>query len=203
MDREDWMYLHAWITVLARCKAVDQLHLEWELWLANPTRIHEKKLATDYENMHSKNVTSRIRGDYWFIEQMCFAGDIAKSWKILEFSGIPFSNLRPALQSMLLSEPQHATMWNADVQEAMLRKYDEEMTKIEAAVGAEWINTGPDGQGHHVIPGNFDFDNKVWEKFTDPDLMVEELSPPGFPWESDPLVLQAQKELNEAEEIDN
>lgn len=199
--RRDWMYLHAWITILARCKAVDQLHHEWNLWLANPSRLCEKKLATKPDNIDSKNVTTKIRGDYWFIEQMCYAGDVAKAWKILEFTEIPFSNLRPTVQSMLLSEPQHATIWNADVQQAMLRKYDEEMTKIEAAVGAKWINTGPDGQGHHVIPGNYDSDNEKWEKLTDADL--EEVSPPGFPWESDPVVVQAQKELNEAEEVDS
>lgn len=199
LDRDDWMYLHAWITVLARCKAVEQLHLEWGLWLTNPSRLYAKRLVTNVENSKSKNITTRIRGDYWFVEQMCYAGDVAKAWQILELTEIPFSNLRPTLQSMLLSEPEHATFWNDDVQEAMLRKYDEEMIKIEAAVGAEWITTGPDGQGHHVVPQVFD--DELWLKLSEPDLVS--ISPPGFPWESDPFVVQAQKELNEAEEVDN
>jgi len=193
MDRDNWLYLHAWITVLSRCKAVDQLHKEWDLWLDNPSRTSSKQLFTT-----GKNVSSRVRGDYWFIEQMCYAGDIAKAWQILCFTEIPFNDLRPAVQSMLLSEPQHATFWNADIQKAMMRKYEEEMCSIEAAIGATWVNTGPDGQGHHLVPENLD--NEAMEKLSDPEFLS--MTPPGFPWESDPLVLQAQKELNEAEEVD-
>jgi len=193
MDRQNWLYLHAWITVLSRCKAVDQLHKEWDLWLDNPSRTISKQLITT-----GKNVSSRVRGDYWFIEQMCYAGDIAKAWQILCFTEIPFNDLRPAVQSMLLSEPQHATFWNADIQKAMMRKYEEEMCSIEAAIGATWVNTGPDGQGHHLVPENLD--NEAMEKLSDPEFLS--MTPPGFPWESDPLVLQAQKELNEAEEVD-
>lgn len=148
LDRDDWQYLHGWIAVLARCKASDAVWDEWILWKQNSARINPKRL--DSQGIF---ITTAVRGDYWFIEQMAHAGDLERAWRILEDTVIPFSRLKPHIKSLLLEQVEHASIWTPQLTEAMMEKYDSDLSRIERAFGVEWQASAENdcGTGQHVL----------------------------------------------------
>ena len=172
MRRDDWQYLHGWLTVLSRCRATDRLWMEWESWLKNPARTDPKALRSQ-----STNVTTRVRGDYWFIEQMARAGDIKAAWTMLQFSGLDFHHLRTMVQMLLLGEAEHATVWNDAMSTSMIEKYDKELTKIEKAFGAHWVPTTDGVEGRHEWPSD---ENQIMERLSECDTLTR--SGPGYMW---------------------
>lgn len=150
LQRNDWQFLHGWLAVLARCKAVDEIWREWQLWLSSPTRIHPKPLR--YAS-GDRTMNTRARGDYWFVEQMCFAGDIKRAWIMLKESEIPFARCREVVRNMLLSEVEHATTRDEEIRNELLKKYASDLDKIEAALGVRWVSRG-ENPGFHILDGD-------------------------------------------------
>ncbi|KAM0712096.1 hypothetical protein Q7P37_011190 [Cladosporium fusiforme] len=146
LEREDWQFLHGWIAVLARCKASDAVWDEWILWKQNEARVNPRKLEGQ-----GIFVDTCVRGDYWFIEQMSYAGDIRRAWQILEDTAIPFSRLKTRVKSRLLEEVEHASIWTPQLTEAMLEKYDMDLSLIERAFGVKWEADAEGGSGQHVL----------------------------------------------------
>lgn len=171
LQRDDWHFLHGWLTVLARCKATGEIWKEWELWLMSSVRNNPRPLRCTSRDMNTKT-----RGDYWFIEQMCYAGDVKRAWMMFKESGTPFSHCRQLVRDMLLNEVEHATIWDEEVRDALLKKYVSDLAKIEAALGVKWVSRGQTG-GFYVIEG--DLEDKL-------DKLAEEgfkLDPEyGYPW---------------------
>ena len=146
LDRNDWQYLHGWVAVLARCKAKDAVWAEWLLWKQNPARTNPKRLESAEGHMDSQR-----RGDYWFLEQMIHAGDIERAWRILEDSPLSFSSMKDRVKTRLLDGVEHATIWTPQMTEAMLDKYDTDLSKIERAFGVTWQPGAEDGEGQHIL----------------------------------------------------
>jgi hypothetical protein len=145
LDRNDWQYLHGWVAVLARCKASDAVWDEWLRWKQNPARTNPKRLESAERYMDSQR-----RGDYWFLEQMVHADDIERAWRILEDTSIPFSNIKDRIKTRLLDGAEHARIWTPQMTEAMLDKYDADLSKIERAFGVIWQPGSKDGEGQHI-----------------------------------------------------
>lgn len=146
LNRNDWQYLHGWVAVLARCKASEAVWAEWLLWKQNPARTTPKRLETADSFMDSQ-----WRGDYWFVEQMTYAGDIERAWRILEDTDVSFSTLKDRIKTRMLDGVEHAKIWTPQITEAMLNKYDADLSQIERAFGVTWQAGAEDGEGQHVL----------------------------------------------------
>ncbi|KAF2770647.1 hypothetical protein EJ03DRAFT_60291 [Teratosphaeria nubilosa] len=138
LDRNDWQYLHGWIAVLARCKDVPGLWKEWLLWKQNPGRRMPRALATRHAHK-----TTKMRGDYWFLEQMAYADGLKEAWAIFEETGLPFRMLKDRVAMKMLEGIEHCTRLDEDVRQALLRKYDHELGKMERALGVRWSSPTP------------------------------------------------------------
>lgn len=191
--RDDWQYLHGWVAVLARCRDSEGVWKEWEFWKESPARLQPKRLASQKNSM-----TSKKRGDYWFVEQMTFSGDLEKAWKILAETGLPFKTLHDRVKTRLLDGVEYATVWNEDVRNEMVKKYDLELSKIEKALGVTWVldAKGGDGEGAHELIGD---QEETLEKLGADDWKLEEDF--GFPYgDGDVLVPERERALHDAEE---
>lgn len=191
--RDDWQYLHGWVTVLARCKDSEGVWQEWELWKQSPARTRPKKLESQ-----STGMTSKKRGDYWFVEQMTFSGDYKNAWKLVKETGIPFRTLKDRVKTRLLEGVEHATIWDEDVRAEMVRKYDMDLAKIEKALGVQWVPTADvDGEGTHQLVRN---QEETLETLSADDWKLEEDF--GFPYPDDEAIVPEREEraLHDAEE---
>ena len=112
-------------------------------------------------------MTTRKRGDHWFVEQMALAGDLEKAWEILRISNISFANLGASVRARLLEGAQHSPAPDANVQKELLAKYADELGKIETCLGIEWV-TGQDGHGYHV--SHTDLEERL-ERLGNPDFV--------------------------------
>lgn len=192
LDREDWQYLHGWVAVLARCKASELVWEEWLLWKESDSRTKPKQLLI---REHGSPMTSRIRGDYWFIEQMTYSGDIEKAWEMLKETDLPFHSLKTQVKDKLLEGVEYATIWNEEVREGIIEKYSRDLDKIEAALGVQWIPGQVDGEGHH-------------ELYMDQEEALDNLGEEGwrldkdygYPWETSPIVPDGERSLHDAAE---
>ncbi|KAF1344022.1 hypothetical protein BDV97DRAFT_373574 [Delphinella strobiligena] len=172
LERDDWQFYHAWLAVLARCKAVDELWKEWKYWLQSSTRTNHRKL-----NIDNTTLTTKTRGDHWFVEQMAYAGDLEKAWEILRVSEIPFANVRAPVRARLLDGAQYAPVPDEQISRQLLNKYAVELTRIERALGVEWVS-GKDGHGYHVPQAGM---VDSLEALSDPNFVFDPEH--GFPWE--------------------
>jgi len=175
LDRNDWQYLHGWVAVLARCKDSDAVWAEWLLWKQNPARTTPKRLESAERYMDSQ-----WRGDYWFVEQMTYTGDIERAWRILENTAVPFSTLKTRLKTRLLDGVQHVSSWTPQMTEAMLDKYDADLSQIERAFGVTWQPGAEDGEGQHIL---FRDQEEALDELGASDWKVEEDF--GFPTDDD------------------
>jgi len=193
LRRDDWQYLHGWVTVLARCKDADAVWCEWEMWKQSPARLHPKKLESQ-----SGEMTSRRRGDYWFVEQMTYTGDYKRAWKMVEETGIDFRTLKDRIKMSLLDCAEYATVWDDEMRAMMIKKYDADLTKIEKALGVQWVASGEEeGEGTHELFGD---QEAALEKLGSDDWKLEEDF--GFPYFDDKAIVPEQEEraLHDAEE---
>lgn len=192
LKRDDWHYLHGWVAVLARCKEADMVWHEWQLWKESSARIQPKRLASQ-----SAGMTSRKRGDYWFVEQMAYSGDLERAWKMLEQTGVPFDTLKYRIKTRLLARAEFATVWDGSVREAMIEKYDRDLEKIERALGVKWNPGHEDGEGSHELIGP---QEEALEALSSDNFKLEEEH--GFPYydEEGTIVSHAERALHDAEE---
>jgi hypothetical protein len=190
LNRNDWQYLHGWVAVLARCKASDAVWDEWLRWKQNPARTNPKRLESAERYMDSQR-----RGDYWFLEQMVHADDIERAWRILEDTSIPFPNMKDRIKTRLLDGAEHARIWTPQMTEAMLDKYDADLSKIERAFGVIWQPGAEDGEGLHI-------------PFRDQEEALDELGASnwkseddfGFPTDDDAKLSTQERSLHNAAE---
>ncbi|THW54350.1 hypothetical protein D6D20_10270 [Aureobasidium pullulans] len=181
LDRSEWTQLHGWMVVLSRCKATDELWKEWLLWLANPIRSKSGR-------PESANAESKLRGDYRYIEAMAEAGDTARAWTMLRDSEISFKACRTNVRRLLLRDLEHATLWDDQIPLDLLEQYDAELTKIERALGVEWISMCED-QGYHKPT---DFMQQSLEALSSPFFKLE--PDYGFPYDGTPEEIKARHE---------
>lgn len=173
LQRDNWQIFHVWIVILARCRAVDELWKEWEYWRQSPQRNNPRRL-----HVPGKTVTTATRGDHWFIEQMAHAGDMEKAWQMLRETAIPFAEIKPSVRARLLDGAEYATVPDELIRIELLQKYATQLTKIEAALGIEWVSPEGAAQGYHVVSQDLE---DALEKLADPGF---ELEPDyGFPWD--------------------
>ncbi|KAK5111723.1 hypothetical protein LTR85_011768 [Meristemomyces frigidus] len=194
LDRSDWQYLHGWIAVLARCKDADAVWHEWRLWKQSEARLNPKNLAS----MH-KLMTTKLRGDYWFVEQMTYSGGLKEAWQILEETGIEFTTIKDRIKTRLLEEVEHCTIWDHDIRHELVRKYDADLLRIETALGVRWVPSGEpddDAQGYHAL---VDDQEQVLDRLGADDWKFEEDY--GYPYEaSSPIVPSHERSLHDAAE---
>ncbi|KAJ9625934.1 hypothetical protein H2203_004703 [Taxawa tesnikishii (nom. ined.)] len=147
---------------------------KWELWRVSETRRRDRRLQS-----MNPFLTAKIRGDNWFIEQMCHAGDTARAWIMLKESGIPFNKLRPYVREMLLDGADGATVWDKHIAAESQEKLSQDIEKIEQALGVMWISQGDNGEGYHVTKGVLE---ETLENLASPEFALKPMH--GFPWDA-------------------
>ncbi|KAF2162819.1 hypothetical protein M409DRAFT_68816 [Zasmidium cellare ATCC 36951] len=190
--REDWQYLHGWVAVLARCKASDTVWQEWLLWKESDSRKSPRQLE-----LRSGGVlmTSKARGDYWFVEQMTYSGDIERAWQMLKETDISFRTLKNQVKDKLLEHIEYATIWDDSVREAMVDKYARDLAKIEEALGVKWIPGEVAGEGQHEL---YMDQEEALDKLGEDGWRLDEDY--GYPWETSPIVPETERALHDAAE---
>ncbi|KAK5732173.1 hypothetical protein LTR17_010750 [Elasticomyces elasticus] len=207
--RDDWQYLHGWIAALARCKAVDVMWEEWTLWKNCQARRDARKLASI-----SPAMTTKTRGDYWFVEQMTYSGGLREAWAMVEATWTDLGRLKDRIMMRLLDGVEFCSVGVWEVQGGVIRgrlvgKWDFELGKIEKAFGVSWVPTtleegtgldGPgslegEGEGYHVL---FEDQEKVLEAMSSDSFKLEEDY--GYPYEG--VVPEKERWLHDALEVE-
>ncbi|EME45437.1 hypothetical protein DOTSEDRAFT_61961 [Dothistroma septosporum NZE10] len=195
--REDWQYLHGWIAVLARCKASTLVWREWTLWKETKARTEPKQLLM--KEGSEREMTSKDRGEHWFIEQITHSGDLERAWQLLSETSIPFSSLKMRIKDKLLDAPENcpAAAWTEDVSNEMVKKYDRELSRVEQALGVKWRPGLEDGGGDHVLMMS---QEEALDKLGERRWRSDDEY--GYPWEMDPgpIVPDNERGLHDAEE---
>ncbi|KAK5115664.1 hypothetical protein LTR62_000753 [Meristemomyces frigidus] len=197
LDRTDWQYLHGWIAALARCKNTEAVWREWQLWKKNPERVRPKHL-----NVPSGRVTTKTRGDYWFIEQMSYSGGLEYAWRIVEETGANYLLLKDRIKTQLLEgldfcPPAYWEVNRDAIRADLLRKCDTDLGKIERALSIAWVPTSieDEGEGYHVLVLD---QETVLEKLSGGDFKLEEDF--GYPY--DGIVPVKEMSLHAAAALD-
>ncbi|KAK1070021.1 hypothetical protein LTR74_004418 [Friedmanniomyces endolithicus] len=198
LDRRDWQYLHGWIAALARCKHAEEIWREWMIWKDSAARRRPKKLAS-----MTPSITTKTRGDYWFLEQMTYSGGLKWAWKLVEETDTNVGLLKNRIVFALLEGVEHCPrpIWQTQgetIRRLLLRKYDVELAKIERAFSIAWVSTDLDdeAEGYHVLLENQE--TVVMERLSHEDFKLEEDF--GYPYES--VVPSKERDLHDAVEVD-
>ncbi|GIZ45664.1 hypothetical protein CKM354_000882100 [Cercospora kikuchii] len=195
--REDWQFLHGWVAVLARCREADAVWNEWLLWKESKAYQQPRRLLViGEENVKRQTIpmTNKLRGVYWFVEQMVYAGDIKRAWEIMRETEVPLNRLKHRIRMRMLDEPEHADLWNDMMREEMLKKYDFDLARIEQGFGVRWVE-GEDGEGRHELCMD---QEEALDRLASDRLKWEEEN--GYPWEENPILSQNERKLHDAEE---
>jgi hypothetical protein len=222
LDRDDWQFLHGWVAILARCKESEVVWREWEYWKVSPSRRRARALERPIAVTESEPVTSRSRGDYWFLEQVALSGDLEGAWKVLRETEIVFSSVKRKIRDKMLEGPEFVTVWDQGVRRALVEKWDRDLSAIEKALGVKWeskhhcVETEPvkmqavnitadeivgqdsDAEGHHEL---FMDQEEALDKLGEAGWRLAEEY--GFPYEDDEgvIVPDGERELHEAIEV--
>ncbi|KAK3630382.1 hypothetical protein LTR56_006941 [Elasticomyces elasticus] len=195
--RDDWQYLHGWIAALARCKAVDVMWEEWMMWKNCQARRKARKLASI-----SPSMTTKTRGDYWFVEQMTYSGGLKEAWAMVEETDSDLGRLKDRIMFRLLDGVEYcsAKVWEEQgdaIRARLVRKWDVELGKIEKAFGVSWVPTSleDEGEGYHVL---FEDQEKVLEAMSSDSFKLEEDY--GYPYEG--VVPEKERWVHDALEIE-
>ncbi|KAM3417095.1 hypothetical protein BST61_g8671 [Cercospora zeina] len=183
--REEWQYLHGWVAVLGRCREAEVIRKEWELWKESKAYKHPRRLfiiGEENTKKHTIPMTDKLRGVYWFIEQMVYAGDIKTAWKMLHETEVPLDRLKKRTIMRMLDEPEHAGVWDDWMREEMLKKYDYDLARIEQGFGVRWIEREGE-EGHHEL---FMDQEEALDRLASDTWRWEEEN--GYPWEGSPIL---------------
>ncbi|KAK4624692.1 hypothetical protein CLAFUR4_06241 [Fulvia fulva] len=193
--RDDWQYLHGWVAVLGRCRASELVWEEWELWKHTKASTKPRKLLIKEANAAA--MTSKLRGDIWFVEQQTHSGDLKRAWQLLSETSIPFSSLKMRIKDKLLEEPEYCppAAWTEDVRNEMVQKYDRELSRVEQALGVKWTPGAEDGSGDHTLTMD---QEEALDKLGERRWRSDDAY--GYPWETDPIVPENERGLHDAEE---
>nr|POF18055.1 hypothetical protein CFP56_13466 [Quercus suber] len=176
MDRADWYYLHGWVAILSRCRDIPALQTEWESWKISDARCDPTKLVSRIGRTIAKR-----RGDHFFIENFALAGAHKEAWAVMQEAELNFSDLHPRVQLMMLDGVEFAHVFDDSIRDGLLRKYDIQLQKIEAALGVRWISPGEveNGRGSHQSIEDIEI---ALERLAVPDWKLEEDF--GYPYDA-------------------
>lgn len=194
LDRAEWHALHGWLAVLSRCKDVDTLWQEWQIWKQSIARTKPKQLIIP-PGRSSRRLTTKARGDGFFIVSMLYADGAEKAWKMLAETDLRIEEFDEVSRDKLLESIEHATVWDDGVRAALIDKYDRDLRRVEQAFGVKWVAGAEDGQGHH-------------ELYMDQEEALEKLGEDGwrrkpdygFPWADSPVLPGHDKAIHDAVE---
>jgi len=194
LDRSDWKFLSGWVAILARCKDTEAVWREWLLWKSSPMRLEPRPLVFSAPGLMGQ-MTTRIRGEFFFVEQVTLAGDLERAWQIIEETGIPLSSLKSSLKDKLLESPEFATTPVDETRQELIAKYDRDLRRIEEALGVRWVPRagGEDGEGHHEL---FMDQEEALEKLGEDGWKLKDDH--GYPWETDAIAQEHEKRLHNA-----
>lgn len=79
-----------------------------------------------------------------FVQNLIQAGDPKRAWQVVEESGCRSNDLGESTWDALLEYPEYVGKWQDGMSERMLRKYEQNLGRIEESIGVRWSG-GEDG----------------------------------------------------------
>ena len=92
-------------------------------------------------------VKKRIRIAGCFARNLVLANDAERAWQVIQDTDADVEAVDDTTWSLLLDHPQHIKSWQPAMAEKVIKKYEESIVEIEAAMGITWSG-GEDG--YHV-----------------------------------------------------
>ncbi|KAI4121946.1 MAG: hypothetical protein LQ347_006687 [Umbilicaria vellea] len=93
------------------------------------------------------NNNERIQIAGLFASNLVLANDAERAWQVIQDTGSDVGAVDDTTWSLLLDHPQHIRNWQAAMAEKVIKKYEESVVRIEAAMGITWSG-GEDG--YHI-----------------------------------------------------
>lgn len=180
------------------------------MWKVSPSRRRARALERP-PGLEGEWVTSRSRGDYWFLEQVTLSGDLEKAWRVLRETDIVFPSVKMKVRDKMLEGPEYVHVWDDGVRAAMVEKLDRDLGAVEKALGVKWVKKHQDAKRDVCnIVGQANDADGHHELFMDQEEALEKLGAEGwkldeeygFPHEDEGVILpDGERELHEAVEM--
>ena len=136
--------------VIGKISGKDALSREWQMM--KPSSGEKSVRSTEDTTQQDRNSYSGHPGaevTNSFIQHLLASNGPEEAWKVVTESSCKAEALDDLTWNSLLDYPEYLTEWEPGMAEPLLKKYEQEILKIEAALGIKW--TGGEN-GSHVSP---------------------------------------------------
>lgn len=147
LERQEWQYLHGFVSALGIVKANDLLQEEWELFKQNPFRTRPRKLKGTPDPFW----TSKTRGELLFVEFMQMAGDHERAWQIFRECDLSFDKLKPWVLHNLIKDAHLAGHTAPRLQKHLITTYGDRQLSSGELLKSLCILDSVDSDGHAVF----------------------------------------------------
>ena len=131
-----------WLPVLGlygNCRAI------WARWIEWRKTLPKKHTATGENENCGKQ--QQIALSVEFVKAFLAQNGVSEAWRVVDDADLSFTSLPIKCQDTLLERLESATKVDADIQNALLKKYERDLTQIEQTLRVEWVE---DDGGYHV-----------------------------------------------------
>ncbi|KAA6411494.1 MAG: hypothetical protein FRX48_04774 [Lasallia pustulata] len=149
MPRSDLSLWKSYVSLLRGVGGKDVIFSEWSNFkrslpgLANPVKDH----SATTKSSGTVDLGDAIAIAGTFARSLILVDDAERAWQVIHDCGSELGAVSDETWSMLLDYPQHIRSWQPAMAEKVLKKYEECVNKIEAAMGIAWVG-GEDG--YHI-----------------------------------------------------
>ena len=149
MPRSDLSLWKSYVALLRVVGGKDVVFGEWSNLkrslpdLANPVKDH----SATKQSSETDELADAIAIAGFFARSLILLNDAERAWQVIHDCGSELGAVSDETWSMLLDYPQHIRSWQPEMAEKVLKKYEECVNKIEAAMGIAWVG-GEDG--YHI-----------------------------------------------------
>ncbi|MCJ1302287.1 hypothetical protein MMC08_005090 [Hypocenomyce scalaris] len=147
MPKSDIPLWKLYISLLRLLGGKDVVFNEWLRFRRSPPDVANPETVDIGTSQLSDNerLADRIAG--CFVRHLVWADDAERAWQVIQDSACNVEVIPGETWSLLLDHPEHIKTWVPAMAEKVLQKYEEDMIKIEVAMGIKWLG-GEDG--YHV-----------------------------------------------------
>ena len=148
-------YWDSYASLLRKVGGKDVVFGEW-LSFKKSLPDHTVSVKDANDTARSAGTTNVAEIACCFARSLIMADDVERAWQVIEDpdselgaqdSGSELGAISDRIWSMLLDHPQYITKWQPKMAEKVLKKYEEYIAQIEAAMHIRWVG-GEDG--YHV-----------------------------------------------------
>ncbi|MCJ1412527.1 hypothetical protein MMC19_006622 [Ptychographa xylographoides] len=151
MEREAGCVYHL---MTARGGSIRWRYLDAVRKFSGTNALFEEWLDFNKSTLQMRKVVNHNQGDLealqiWnkFIREFILAGDVPKAWRVVEESGLPFTEVSNSTWETMFEHAEQISEWHGVMEPRLLRRYYRLLRGIEYAMGIQW--TGGE-HGEHI-----------------------------------------------------